>query len=666
MRTLRNGQRMYGSALPAIEMKLPSPEGLFNIPAASGNGNGTGSFRSSKDQENGGNYLPGHEIGLAKEKALLDYGYNSVYNKAYSLLKNEYGGDEQRFQEGEMAKFQAGEPNFYTDLTKQQNNNARYYANESLADVHRKAYDAQEAEILANGANKQVIETPDGRPIFNVNGEMRSLGMNREKQMVLRSIENPKSPDIPYSKDQVFPYVTQEDILNKALYQTGYDQNGIAEGPKYFDSYDMNENTFQTALDRIAGNAAAAMNSSEGNSVALINGLNSSLLQDATGGKYTTPEQAYLYLASQKNKTSTNLESINRASKMIYNSLSTNELRDARQELYAAQMSGKLYGSLEHPEGVSGMDLDLDTYLLNRFDAVAAPRVRTETSTITDIQSAGEGLNATVNQKATPLQALTDQNVIEAMAAGSATNMDFAEQNNDGTYTLKSGPAAITQILTPEQAITYNNASYVTYDSKNKVKFTKPATVLGGQVLLKNGSLASTQMLADADYFVMGISGKGLVTSGLERGPNGDMIQKTAKKIEINKDGKQIVTTAKEGYIHYQLASTHEGLANRKIARKGLDILIPDEGNASSKNKTYKKQHGMPYEQYQKELGGHMETIDGTEYYILDVYLPATLGHNMDGSANTASSHNAERINSVLNQVEKDKQNEAIFNSNLD
>ena len=88
---------MYGSALPAIEMKLPSPEGLFNIPAASGNGNGTGSSRSSKDQENGGNYLPGHEIGLAKEKALLDYGYNAVYNKAYSLLKNEYGGDEQRF-----------------------------------------------------------------------------------------------------------------------------------------------------------------------------------------------------------------------------------------------------------------------------------------------------------------------------------------------------------------------------------------------------------------------------------------------------------------------------------------------------------------------------------------------------------------------------------------
>lgn len=667
MATYRAGQRMYGAPVKiSVQPFIPSPEGLFGSGGGSSSGSSNSSSSSSSGREtDGGKYMRLHEMGMEQEKYMLKTSLNVLQNKAYNLLKDEYGGNVARFQEGEMQKYMddPNGDNFYALMQKQHMLNSQYYGNEAAAATFKKQYDLQYEKIKTDNAFGQVLETDDSRPIYNYDGTaVRIVEDDKGAKFYVSADGNSDFKPVQItSKNENIPFMRQQDHMNNVFNNTGY-VNGQAVNAKYYETVDMTKSHFQNRLQTIAQNVKTAMNTREGNQLAAVTGLEGEQIVNGLANKTLdknqsaqAAKQGYVFLANVVGKVSTNYEAIQNAVNLVMNSMSEIEKKDARQEWYKFQESG--YGIKDPETGkmLSGKDIPFEVFIADRARSVLTPVAQSDQSNRTSISELPNFNEAATSSKATtPLAAVTNPSFIAR--TGVSTDFVVPIKNKDGQMIAKPVSGYKSNTMTPMMTADINSKYFVNYNETdpNKRYYQSPE-ILGQQIMLANGSLVNTAELYEAGWMLAGVTGTSYVTPQHKRDAQNNRTNELVRV--LNEDG--YYEDAIEPALEYELVS----VGGKRTGRKGINVLAPDESTGGSKNKAYVMKEGLNPEEIQKEYGGvYKKDADETERIFLKVIAGVPAGVMFDGSINTASKNNYNQLNDI---VQRDAR-KALLHESLD
>lgn len=375
MNITRHGQRMYPQPVAAPQGAfLPSPEGLFGTGTSSGKRSSNSGSKDSSKKDEAYKAMPIHSLRLQQEEAAVRMTHTRLQSIAYDKLSNEYKGDVEAFQEGEMKKYIEGKDdnNFYSIMSEGLALKGQHKTNIVLAEVEYDKWIKKSADIDANKANDQIIEDQHGYPIrWSPDGGIYNVSANENGAIIYRDQNSGK--EIEKEVGDTLPMLTQEQYM-QYVWQTNDFKGGKALGPgKYYDSFDTNQAYFQDELNTFLNAAASARNQSGGSSFQFVpsGGIPGSTAADVS--------RAWNFLAETQTVGYSNVNNLMAAVATVYNSVSEIARKDLRQEWYAAQRSGRAFispkANPDNKDGYeAGNDLSLETFMYNR--AVGGASVR--------------------------------------------------------------------------------------------------------------------------------------------------------------------------------------------------------------------------------------------------------------------------------------------------
>lgn len=556
MKMLRSGQRMFTAPVsPREKMFLPSPEGLFGIGQA-GTTAGRSSSSSSKPQGTEDEVFYRHKLELENERTQLSMLETSLKNVAFDKLTNEYKGDLAAFQEGEMKKMISGDDSsFYSLMARARQQKSVYMANQVSAKMERKRWDKMVEKMGSDNAINMVLEDDHGNPMrVGPDGEMYRVAINENDTPYYVS-ETGKS--MTFEDGSNMPYVTAGQYMQGLFYKTGY-QNGVAIGPsKYYDTYDMSQSYFQNEMNALLGYAAQG-DRKYGSSSAYLGNLDE-LDPNADPEKAASLGAAWKVLVETKSTQWSNERNLKTAVATLYNNLSDMGKKDLRQEWYRAQMSGQVFykpGTKkgEKPEGKSGKNLDLDTFLYNRAIGQAESRIIEGRDVTTNI-STMEGFNKDNLEtmgygKATPWQvAMHPDNIVAA--SGGPTYFEFFEDTGkkdaDGNIIYEKQASGNTYIATIEDPLFLNqvNEKFIDPTKEGRDRYIYDADlILPSKVMTNNGQLITFK---DVGAKFAGLTGRRMVGPQLQTDGIGGYSEKLTgtNTPDGNMAGRQVYAEAK-------------------------------------------------------------------------------------------------------------------------